>query len=49
MAVPFSFDRGQVVVKDPDLPRIARLLELAAALDAGVQGDDGEFYDRAAD
>jgi hypothetical protein len=45
VAVPFSFDRGQVVVKDPDPPTIARLIELAARLDARVQGDDGEFYE----
>lgn len=44
-AVPFSFNRGQVVVKNPDPSTIARLLELAATLDARVQGDDGKFYD----
>ena len=45
VAVQFNFDRGQVVVKDPDPPTIARLLALATTLDARVQGDDGEFYD----
>jgi hypothetical protein len=45
-AVPFDFREGHVVVKNPDEPTIARLIDLAAALGGRVQGDEGEWYDK---
>jgi len=41
----FDFRRGQVVVKNPDEPTIAKMLAVAHALRARVQGDDGEIYE----
>lgn len=41
----FSFDDDQIVVKSPDEAMIVRAREIARALGARVQGDDGEFYD----
>jgi hypothetical protein len=42
--VIFDFRGGRVVVANPDEPTIARLGEVARALGARVQGDEGEFY-----
>ncbi|MFB6835766.1 hypothetical protein [Streptomyces sp. NPDC056361] len=36
---------GQVVVKNPDGVLIAKMREIARALGARVQGDDGDYYD----
>jgi hypothetical protein len=41
----FDFRDGQVVVKNPDEPTIGKMLIIAAALRARVQGDDGEIYE----
>jgi hypothetical protein len=35
---------GNVIVKNPDAEIIGKMLEVAGALAAGVQGDDGEWY-----
>jgi hypothetical protein len=45
----FSFSRGNVVVKNPDLEIRQKMWSLAQALSARVQGDDGEFYDASGD
>ncbi len=36
---------GEVSVKNPDEEIIAKMCRIAKALDARVEGDDGEFYD----
>ena len=41
----FSFNAGDVVVKNPDPEILQKMWSLAQALSAKVQGDDGEFYD----
>ena len=41
----FDFRHGQVVVKNPDEPTIGKMLAVARALRARVQGDDGEIYE----
>jgi hypothetical protein len=38
---------GRIVVKNPDGAILARMREVASALNARVQGDDGEAYDEA--
>jgi hypothetical protein len=35
---------GQIHAKNPDPPIIVKMLQIATALDASVQGDDGEIY-----
>jgi hypothetical protein len=40
----FSYSEGMIVVKNPDEPIRRRMVEVAGALGARVQGDDGEFY-----
>ncbi|MFJ3405312.1 hypothetical protein [Promicromonospora sp. NPDC090134] len=42
--VPFRFHDGRVTVRNPDEAVLAKMIDLAGALDARVQGDDGEFY-----
>ena len=42
----FEWDEGQITVRAPDVPALLKMIELAAALDAVVQGDDGEEYRR---
>lgn len=42
--VPFDFRRGSIIVKSPTEPIIAKMCEIAALLNARVEGDDGEFY-----
>ena len=52
MAVPGSkyptawldWDHGDIYTKNPDEPILAKMLLIASALGAKVQGDDGEFY-----
>src|SRR5688572_10320584 len=41
----FDFRDGRVVVKNPDEPTIAKMLTVAGALGAHVEGDDGEIYE----
>jgi hypothetical protein len=36
---------GRIPVKQPDEPTLARMREIATALGARVQGEEGEFYD----
>jgi len=38
------WDDGEVRVKNPDESLVLKLVEIAAALNAQVQGDDGEVY-----
>lgn len=40
-----SFSEDELVVKNPDPPLLAKLVEIAARLGANVQGDEGERYD----
>jgi hypothetical protein len=40
----YSEDYGSIDTKNPDYPIINKMLEMAAALNAKVQGDDGEVY-----
>lgn len=42
--VPFDFRRGSIVVKNPDAEIIEKMCQIADALGAHVQGDDGELY-----
>ena len=44
----FSHDYGCISIKYPDTETIRKMIAMAEALDARVQGDDGEFYDEAA-
>lgn len=41
----FDFRPGEVVVKHPDQATIDKMLAVARALDARVEGDDGEIYE----
>ena len=45
----FDFRNGRIVVKNPDEQIIAKMCRVADALQARVQGDDGEFYPEALD
>lgn len=38
---------GNITTKHPDEPLLRKMVEIAARLDAKVQGDDGELYDDA--
>jgi hypothetical protein len=40
----FDWYEGDVFTKDPDRPTLAKMLSLAARLNARVQGDEGELY-----
>ncbi len=42
--VLFEYSGGEIVVKNPDGPSIAKALAVARRLGAVVQGDDGETY-----
>jgi hypothetical protein len=42
--IPFDFRDGRVVVKNPDDSILAKMIEVAAELNALVQGDEGETY-----
>lgn len=39
-----SWSDGQVFTKNPDRALLARMVQIAARLDARIQGDEGEFY-----
>jgi hypothetical protein len=41
----FDFRRGRIVVKNPDEPTIGKMLVVAHALGAHVEGDEGEIYE----
>lgn len=43
----FSDFRGSFAVKNPDEECLAKMRQIARALQARVQGDEGEFYDEA--
>ncbi len=43
-----DWSRGQIYTKNPDSPLIDKMIEIAERLDATVQGDDGEIYDKGA-
>ncbi len=45
--VCFDWRKGRIVVKNPDQAILAKMREIAGALNARVQGDEGEFYDDA--
>lgn len=40
----FYWNDGDVVVKNPDPPLVAKMVHIAQTLNARVQGDDGEVY-----
>jgi hypothetical protein len=42
--VYFSFRRGHISCKNPDDEILQKMLQIAAKLDAKVQGDEGEIY-----
>jgi hypothetical protein len=39
-----EWSEGCIYTKNPDEPILAKMLQIASALGARVQGDDGEFY-----
>ena len=41
----FDFGSGIISAKYPDDYTIMKMIQIAAVLDAKVQGDDGEYYD----
>ncbi|GAA5509159.1 hypothetical protein [Novipirellula caenicola] len=40
----YSEDYGSIETKNPDVPIVNKMIQMAARLDAKVQGDDGEIY-----
>jgi hypothetical protein len=40
----FAYWNGSIEAKNPDFPTIRKMILIAVALDAEVQGDDGEHY-----
>lgn len=44
----FDYGSGSISTKYPDAETIRKMIGIAKALNARVQGDDGEFYDEAA-
>jgi hypothetical protein len=40
----FDWSLGRIHTKNPDPPLVAKAIEIARALGARVQGDDGEIY-----
>jgi hypothetical protein len=40
----FSYWHGSIDTKNPDVPTIRKMMQIASALNAEVQGDDGEIY-----
>jgi hypothetical protein len=40
----FAFWKGSIETKNPDAPTIRKMMKVASALGAHVQGDDGEIY-----
>ena len=45
----FDWYAGVVYTTNPDRARVGKLLDIAARLGARVQGDAGEFYEKAED
>lgn len=45
----FDWFEGNVFTTDPDLAAVTKMIAIAGALGATVQGDDGEFYDSSHD
>ena len=45
----FDFRDGAIVIKNPDQDILAKMLEIAAMLDAKVVGDEGEEYETPTD
>jgi hypothetical protein len=45
----FDYSRGSIVCKNPDDEIIGKMLDIAGRLNAKVQGDEGEIYERSAD
>lgn len=43
-----DWSSGQIFTKNPEPPLIDKMIAIAAALEATVQGDDGEIYDEPA-
>src|SRR5688572_15851619 len=41
----FDWSQGDIYTKNPDKPIVAKMLQIAKALGAHVQGDDGEPYE----
>lgn len=44
----FDYSRGSIVCKNPDDEIINKMLDIAERLNAKVQGDEGEIYERSA-
>jgi hypothetical protein len=42
----FHYSRGNIVCKNPDDEIISKMLDFAERLNAKVQGDEGEIYER---
>ena len=42
----FDYSRGNIVCKNPDDEIINKMLDMAERLNARVQGDEGEIYER---
>jgi hypothetical protein len=42
----FDYRKGCISTKNPDEETIRKMIQIAQALDAKVQGDDGELYDK---
>lgn len=42
----FAYWKGSIDTKNPDVATIRKMIQMASALNAKVQGDDGEFYDK---
>jgi len=40
----FSYWEGSIYTKNPDAPTIRKMMQIASALNAKVQGDEGELY-----
>src|SRR5215467_2831013 len=40
----FDYWKGCIDTKNPDVPTIRKMMRMASALNAKVQGDDGEIY-----
>lgn len=44
----FDYREGRIVCKNPDEEIIGKMLDIAKLLNAKVQGDEGEIYERSA-
>jgi hypothetical protein len=45
----FDYSQGKIVCKNPDDEIINKMLDIADRLNAKVQGDEGEIYERSPD